>query len=187
METKYTIEDRYNGGKFITFTEKNALGETLQVEFHKVTGEGKNFSGNFWAKEKFIEKPVKSYWSVMTYVTDKNGDCWGKYNVTTNKTVGYQTTADGIRDVVELRPTVNFSYITEATDETMEDILNRIENYFLWGNNCRGYVVSYWDGSTEYEVHTWTENDAIVEKQIAENRGYKDVTIRKVTARKRGK
>lgn len=184
METKYTIEDRYNGGKFITFTEPNGLGETLQIEITRVTGEGKHFLGNLWAKEKFINKPVKSYWYVMTYVTDANGDCWWKYNVTTNKTVGYSTTAGGVRDVVELRPTVNFAYIHEATEENMETILERIENRFLWGNDCQNYVVSYMDGTTEYEVYTWTEDDAIVEKQIAENRGYKNVTIKKVTARK---
>lgn len=62
---------------------------------------------NLWAKHGYIEKPISSYLCVWTCYTDKDGNGWGRYNITHTKD-----------------HKINFAWLLEATDENENKILN---------------------------------------------------------------
>lgn len=167
---KYKIESRGGTAKWVKFEEKNKLGESLLIEMCKCEGEGKHFLGNLWAKHKYIEKPIKSYWMAHTYVTDKEGNCWGKYNVTENVIHSYAT-CDGKRECVELRPTINFLYIFEATEDVFEQILEDItERFYDCDNECR-YTLKYKEDGKEKEIATWDLGSVLDAKDVVNRQG----------------
>lgn len=108
--TKNTIK-KYT--QFITSVEKRGtrrlyhIGENFIVEAmtceHNL--ENKNDIMNIWKKSRRIEKALPTHISIDTFFTDKDGNCWGYYNVTHKKS------EDGKRVVID------FDYLREATEE----------------------------------------------------------------------
>lgn len=150
---KYKIEQRTPSTGFITFTEPNANGERLVVEFTKCTGEGKHFLGNLWAKHGFIEKPVGSYWFFDNSVY-KDDDCYRAYEVFTNARYAYAM-ENGERKLVGCRPIVNFFYIEEATEQWFFNALEDIAERFYSCDNTRHYCVKYKEDGLDVEEYTW--------------------------------
>jgi len=157
---EYKIDMRTDHSGLITFTEPNANGENLVVEFTKCTGEGKHFLGNLWAKHGFIEKPVKSYWSFGNEVT-KGDDCYRAYEVFTNARYAYAM-ENGKRKQVGCRPSVNFFYVEEATEQWFLDTLEDIAERFYNCDNKRRYCVKYRDeDGCDVEEYTWDMASAL--------------------------
>lgn len=61
-----------------TFHELNNKGEKIVVELGCC--DGNSTIAKMWKKEKWINKDLTSWISVEVYATDKEGQCWGKYN-----------------------------------------------------------------------------------------------------------
>lgn len=60
---------------------------------------------NIWKKRGYIAEALPSHIVIDTYYTDKEGNCWGLYNITE------KNSEDGKRRVL------NFDYLREATPE----------------------------------------------------------------------
>lgn len=112
---KYTIEKMTETCEFITLLELNEMKEEITIEVTKVTCnlKSKYCLMNVWKKEGYIKKALPTWWSIHTYVTDKNG-CWGKYNPQTRRS------EDGRRNVI------NFDYVLEATEENKILLINEV-------------------------------------------------------------
>ena len=79
----YTIEERRGGRCYsVVFNQKNRKGESLEmiIEHADTAPELKNGAGRTWKRLGYTKSVIKEFWSVLTYATDKNGQCWGRYN-----------------------------------------------------------------------------------------------------------
>lgn len=115
MKKTYTIEKMSNCRTRYTFDGKNAKGESVLVELIACENPGgKNALPVLWKKRGFIDRVLNTYWCVNTYVTDKDGNCWGRYNPTSKRS------EDGKRSVLD------FAWMFEATQENAEKLLNEI-------------------------------------------------------------
>ena len=56
----------------------------------------------------YLKKPIYNYLSVSTFVTDEDGNCYGKYNPTIN---GFK---------------INFDWLLEATIANEKKLLNEV-------------------------------------------------------------
>ena len=70
-----------NGNRYEFYNKK---GERVVVDVHGITADpkDKNSNPNRWVKDGLIKKPIYNYLAVDTYVTDVEGNCYGKYNPT---------------------------------------------------------------------------------------------------------
>lgn len=109
MRKAYQCEHTVPPVWWFTFTDRNALGEEIAVEFHKNENtHGKHSLPTMWKRKGFIDKEPETWWGVQTYVTDLQGRCSGKYN---------PTTKDG---------KLNFEWLLEATEENQQKIIDEI-------------------------------------------------------------
>lgn len=104
----FSIMDNY----FYSFDKPNEKGEIIQCELTREENDGsKHNLLNVWYKKGLIKEPLKSYWSVKTYVVDKKGNCWGKYNP----------------QILPGNSKISFKWVLEATEENKQKILEEIE------------------------------------------------------------
>lgn len=104
----FSLLDNY----FYSFDEANEKGELIQFEITKITNDGSKYNLiNIWYKKGLIKKPLKDYWSVQTYVTDKKGNCLERYNP----------------QILPGTTKLNFKWILEATEENKQEIIEEIE------------------------------------------------------------
>lgn len=111
---RVTVEERAEGWRwFYTFKEKNEKGELLQIELSKCIPDNSSPSSLpvLWKKHGHIDRILESYWCVSTYVTEDNGNCYGRYNPQIRK------------DVHKL----NFEWVIEATEENRIKLLEEFE------------------------------------------------------------
>ena len=102
------------------FDKYNEKGEKLCVEIGCcVNPGGKNSLPALWFKRGFTKEIMTDWWSVKTYVTNKDGACYGAYNPTTKRS------DDGKRFVI------NFDWHLSATDVNFKKLLTEIKTRFL--------------------------------------------------------
>lgn len=114
MKKEYTSEMRSKTRSYHEFIEPNKKGEKIAFEFIKCENSGgKNSLPYIWKKNGYIDKELKTYWSVDVFATDTAG-CWGRYNTTE------KISDDGKRRVL------NFDWVLEATEENKQKIIDEI-------------------------------------------------------------
>lgn len=99
---------------FFTFEEKNGKGESITVEMTRSesTG-GKGSLPYLWHKNGHTPHVLKTWWNVTVYVTRPDGVCYGGYNPQTIYKVGQ-------------RPTIDFNYMFESTEENAVKLFDEI-------------------------------------------------------------
>ena len=115
MKKEFTIEQMAETRWFYTFTEPNDKGEKILVELSLCTNSGSSHAlPILWKKHGAIDRILETYWSIETYVTDTEGNCWGRYNPQT------KLSEDGKRAVI------NFDWMFEATEENKEKLIDEV-------------------------------------------------------------
>lgn len=96
---------------------RNKKGETIIIDLSYIVPDNtsKNSLPNLWKKYGYIDKVLDNYISVETFVTDVDGNCWGKYNP----------------QVKENQNKINFNYMLEVTKENKIKILEKIYKSFM--------------------------------------------------------
>lgn len=119
----YTIEERNNGRCYsVVFNQPNRKGDHLEVviEHADTAPELKNGAGRTWKRLGYTKTVIKEFWSVLTYATDKNGQCWGRYNPQ------HKLSEDKKRLVL------NFDYVLDGcTAENMETLIRATAKRFF--------------------------------------------------------
>lgn len=110
MKKEFIIEQITETRSLYTFTEPNAKGEKIVAELVKCS----NSNPATWKKRGFIDKALETYWSIEVYVTDTEGNCWGRYNPQ------HKLSEDGKRMVI------NFDWIFEATEENKKMLIDEV-------------------------------------------------------------
>ena len=100
------------------FDIRNSRGEKLCVEIEECYNNGGPHSlPELWLKYGYIYKQLDSWWSISTYVTDKDNQCWGKYNPQHKK--------DGKRYVL------NFKWVLPASRENFKKIIEEVKRQWM--------------------------------------------------------
>jgi hypothetical protein len=110
---KYTVEKLAETRSLYTFKRKCRDGGKLLVDVCKCIPD--NTSANslpiLWKKHAYTSSVLSSYWSIIVYAYDKNGNCWGKYNP----------------QIIPNANKINFDWMLEATDENLKKLLDEVE------------------------------------------------------------
>ncbi len=124
----YTKEVKADG-VWLQYETQNVKGETLVVNIQKVSHDltYKKSLMNLWVKNGWLPKALESFWSIDTYVTDTEGNCYSRYNP---QTIWYQQ-FDSKGKVIQNRNIINFEWILEATLENYEKIVAEVERRFM--------------------------------------------------------
>lgn len=108
---------------FLDYQVKNKNDEKLTVEVTFVNFD--NLSENslpvLWKRYGYTKYLVTNYISIDTYVTDKNGNCYGYYNPC------HKLSDDKKRMVL------NFEYMYAISENNLKKLLKEIEKRFLGG------------------------------------------------------
>ena len=121
---KYEVENRNYGSTWIKVIGENAKRETMVIEIvHCENPGGNNSLPYLWHKNGYIDKIMKTYIGCNTYVTDSEGNCFGKYNVTS------KMSEDGMRNVID------FDWLLEDTEENRKKIIEKCVELF---ENAKG-------------------------------------------------
>lgn len=106
---------------FYEINKKNKKGETITIEVTEVHPDNtsKDSLPNLWKKHGYTDKLYYSYLWVDTYVTDEEGSCWAKYNIT------HKLSDDGKRKVI------NFENLLEVNEKNKIYLLNEIYKKFM--------------------------------------------------------
>lgn len=119
----YIIEARNGGRSYsVVFNQKNRKGDSLEmiIEHADTAPELKNGAGRTWKRLGYTKSVIKEFWSVLTYATDKNGECWGRYNPQ------HKLSEDKKRLVL------NFDYVLDGcTAENMETLIKATAKKFF--------------------------------------------------------
>ncbi len=114
--TNYTTVQISDYCERLTFNKKNSKGEHLVMDIvYCEDSDLKSSLPKLWKKHGFIDRVLKTYWSVHTYVTDADGNCWGIYNPT----------------VKPNENKINFDYMFEATEENKQALINETYKRFM--------------------------------------------------------
>lgn len=106
----YWLQDP-NGGD-----AHNAKGERLVVQVTECTNPGGARSiPRAWHKSGLTPTELQTWWSLQTYVTDHNGNCYGDYNP--QHTPG--------------KCQLNFKWINEATPANLRKLLTEVARQFF--------------------------------------------------------
>lgn len=108
---------------FYDLEETNKKGEKISVEIMEIFPDNTNTNSlpNLWLKNLYTNKLYHSYLCVSCYVTDKNGNCWERYNPT------IKLSDDKKRNVI------NFDYLLEVSEENKEKLLKEIYKRYMRG------------------------------------------------------
>lgn len=103
------------------FEEENKKGEKLSVEIMKMYDDNKYKDSlpNIWKKHGYTNKLYNSRLCVTCFVTDKDGNCWERYNPT------IKLSDDKKRYII------NFDWLFEVSDENIDILLNEIYKRFM--------------------------------------------------------
>ena len=117
--SKYTVEKCCGSITLFHVTEPNEKGETLLIELSECENSGgKNSLPALWKKSGFIDRVLDTYISIHTYVTDSEGNCYGRYNPQT------KLSDDGKRNVI------NFDWMFENTEENKQKLIDECIRLF---------------------------------------------------------
>lgn len=116
---KFTIEKGCGSLSWIHVTEPNKKGEKLLIELSECKNPGgKNALPVLWHKYGFTDRVLDTYISIHTYVTDSEGNCFGRYNPQT------KLSDDRKRNVI------NFDWMLENTEENKQKLINECIRLF---------------------------------------------------------
>lgn len=94
----------------------NGKGETLVIQVTECKNPGGAHSiPRQWHKLGYTATELQTWWSVDTYVTDANGNCWGKYNP----------------QHIPGKHQLNFKCVKEATPANLRELLKEVARQFL--------------------------------------------------------
>lgn len=117
----YTIDEKCSN-EYVTWIkvdEPNQKKETMVIEIHRNTNSGgANALPVLWKKHGFIDRVLETYVGVDTFVTDSEGNCYGRYNPQIKRS------DDGKRNVI------NFDWMFEYTEENVQKLLNEVIRLF---------------------------------------------------------
>lgn len=119
MKKEYTIEQMGETRYFYKFTDANEKGEKLIIELNKCEDwKGcKDSLPKLWKKYGYIDRVLETYWSIHTYVEDTEGNSFGGYNPQ------HKLDKEG-------NPVINFDWMSEATEENKEKLINKVYKLF---------------------------------------------------------
>ena len=109
-ETVVMVDNKYAYRELNIFDGENKNGERIDVELSRINAEGSSIM-NSWVKNGYIPKALPTWWSITVYVTDKDGNCYGRYNP---------------QELPESHK-INFNWVLEGTEENRIKILEEIE------------------------------------------------------------
>ena len=116
---KFTVEKGCGSLSWIHVTVPNKKGEKLLIELSECKNPGgKNALPVLWYKAGYTDKILDTYISIHTYVTDSDGNCYGRYNPQT------KLSEDGKRNVI------NFNWMLENTEENKQKLINECIRLF---------------------------------------------------------
>ncbi|EQB4341419.1 hypothetical protein ACYJ2U_001803 [Clostridium botulinum] len=120
MKKEYTIKQMTESRWFYTFTDTNEKGEKMIIELSKCEDDPsfKNSLPKLWKKHGAIDRVLKTYWGIETYVKDTEGNSFGMYNPQ------HKLSKDKKRMVI------NFDWMFEATRENKEKLINEVYRLF---------------------------------------------------------
>lgn len=120
---KFIKKEMANHRAFYELNETNKNGEKINVEIMEIFPDNtsKNSLPNLWLKHGYTNKLYNSYLCIDCYVTEKDGNCWERYNPT------IKLSDD------EKRHVINFDWLLEVNEENKEKILNEIYKKFIGG------------------------------------------------------
>lgn len=117
--SKYTVEKGCGSLTLYHVTEQNEKGETLLIELSECENPGgKNALPVLWKKSGFIDRVLDTYICIHTYVTDTEGNCYGRYNP--------QNKLSDDRK----RYVINFDWMFENTEENKQKLIDECIRIF---------------------------------------------------------
>lgn len=118
---KFIKKDMAETRTIYDFEETNKKGERLSIEITEMynDNEYKDSLPNLWKKHGYTNKLYNSYLCVTCFVTDKDGNCWERYNPT------IKLSDDKKRYII------NFDWLLEVSDENIDILLNEIYKRFM--------------------------------------------------------
>lgn len=103
------------------YPKKNKEGERMVVEVNLCYNDnGKHSLPVLWYKHGYTDRLILNYWSVRTYIYDKEDRCYGRYDFV-------KKSEDGKRYVID------FDWHFEATVENLEKLLTELLRRFESG------------------------------------------------------
>lgn len=101
-------------------SKTNAKGESLIVEITHCSDDckSKHSLPIIWQKMDYTKELIPEWWDVTIYSSDKNGNCYGRYNPT------HKRSDDGKRFAI------NFDWHLLATEENVQLLLTEILRRF---------------------------------------------------------
>lgn len=117
IESLFNIEVVGTGRYWYKLPNKNKNGESLLIELNRVecNTKDKHSLPVLWYKHGYMDKILDTHWCINTYVTDVEGNCYGRYNPTIKN------------------GKIDFNWKFEATEDNKQILLNEIYNRFM---NC---------------------------------------------------
>lgn len=111
----YKIEKASETREYLIFEDQNAKGEKISIEFVRCTdSDYKRSLPKLWKKKGYIDRVLKTYWSIDVMATDKKGT-WGRYNPQV------KLSEDDKRQII------NFEWMFEATPENKKKLIEEVE------------------------------------------------------------
>ena len=107
--TVVMVDNKYAYRELNIFEGENKNGECIEVELSRIRAESSSIME--WVKNGSIPKALPTWWSIDLYVTDKDGNCYGRYNP----------------QELPKSHKINFDWVLEGTEENRIKILEEIE------------------------------------------------------------
>ena len=121
MEPKAVIVEEMVPGLrwFYEYEDETPMGERIVVELCRCenTG-GSNSLPALWHKHGYTETVLEDWWSIMTYIYDSEGNCYGIYNPQTKTEVD---------EYLNRRAVIDYDWMLPATEVNREKLLREIE------------------------------------------------------------
>lgn len=108
-DTVVMVDNKYAYRELNIFEGENKNGERIDVELSRINSECSSIM-NSWIKKGRIPKALPTWWSISVYATDKDGNCYGRYNP---------------QELPNFN--INFDWVLEGTEENRIKILEEIE------------------------------------------------------------
>lgn len=108
--TVVMVDNKYAYRELNIFEGENKDGECIEVELSRIRAESSSIM-NSWVKNGSIPKALPTWWSIDVYATDKDGNCYGRYNP----------------QELPKSHKINFGWVLEGTEENRIKILEKIE------------------------------------------------------------
>lgn len=108
--TVVMLDSKYDYRELNIFEGENKNGECIKVELSRIRAESSSIMDK-WVENGYIPKALPTWWSIDLYVTDKYGNCYGRYNP----------------QELPKSHKINFDWVLEGTEENRIKILEEIE------------------------------------------------------------